>query len=131
MKMPKDLNIETNYHKYTTWPFFAMMLFLRKQISFERRGRNNNGFYVPKNATEKSAASAASLSDLSESDEETPQQNLVTYSAEMPTRDEDEYFFDSLLPHVRRLQGRAKLLCHSKIQQIVFNFVYEENNTEN
>ncbi|XP_058457984.1 transcription factor Adf-1-like [Malaya genurostris] len=39
-------------------------------------------------------------------------------------RDEDEAFFDSLLPHVRKLSPEMKMLCRMEIQNAVFNYVY-------
>lgn len=41
-------------------------------------------------------------------------------------RDEDESFFDSLLPHIKKLTPSRKLLCRMKLQEIVYKFVYDQ-----
>ncbi|CAH1962621.1 unnamed protein product [Acanthoscelides obtectus] len=49
------------------------------------------------------------------------------------TVDEDSNFFDSLLPHVRTLPPRKKMLLRMKMQELVYNFVYggESNPSQN
>ncbi|XP_014103793.2 uncharacterized protein [Bactrocera oleae] len=47
--------------------------------------------------------------------------------SEKKERDEDEAFFESLLPHIRKLEPEAKLLCRMDIQNIVYNHVYQKN----
>ncbi|XP_011198110.2 uncharacterized protein LOC105222462 [Bactrocera dorsalis] len=42
-------------------------------------------------------------------------------------RDEDQAFFESLLPHIRKLEPEAKLLCRMDIQNIVYNHVYQKS----
>lgn len=39
-------------------------------------------------------------------------------------RDEDEAFFDSLLPHMKKLKPSKKLLCRMDIENIVYKHVY-------
>lgn len=43
-----------------------------------------------------------------------------------PVSDEDKSFFESLLPHVRQIQPRLKLRFRNEIQNLVQNYVYEE-----
>lgn len=42
------------------------------------------------------------------------------------TKDEDVGFFNSLLPHVRKLGPAKKLMLRMKIQELVYNTVYSE-----
>ena len=52
----------------------------------------------------------------------------VIVSKNTPSQvDEDQAFFNSLLPHVRRLSPKQKLLCRMRIQQQVQIMVYECN----
>lgn len=39
-------------------------------------------------------------------------------------RDEDESFFDSLLPHIRKLEPGQKFLCRMDIQNTIYRHVY-------
>ncbi|XP_062699096.1 uncharacterized protein LOC134284307 [Aedes albopictus] len=41
--------------------------------------------------------------------------------------DEDEAFFKSLLPHVRKLPAEEKLLFRTEVQEVVHKFVYRKN----
>lgn len=41
-------------------------------------------------------------------------------------KDEDVGFFDSLLPHVKKLGPAKKLMLRMKIQELVYNTVYNE-----
>lgn len=42
-------------------------------------------------------------------------------------RDEDVAFFESLLPHVRKLEGVKKLQLRMQIQQLVVDYAYDES----
>lgn len=44
------------------------------------------------------------------------------------TLDEDASFFDSLLPHVRKLAPQNKMLLRIKIQELVYSFSYGSTN---
>ncbi|XP_049881902.1 uncharacterized protein LOC126377893 [Pectinophora gossypiella] len=46
--------------------------------------------------------------------------------AETVTKDEDIGFFNSLLPHVRKLKPAKKLMLRMKIQELVYNTVYSQ-----
>lgn len=41
-------------------------------------------------------------------------------------KDEDVGFFDSLLPHVKKLGPAKKMMLRMKIQELVYNTVYNE-----
>lgn len=43
-----------------------------------------------------------------------------------PAKDEDVGFFNSLLPHVKKLGPAKKLMLRMKIQELVYNTVYNE-----
>ncbi|XP_041984271.1 uncharacterized protein LOC121736869 [Aricia agestis] len=43
-------------------------------------------------------------------------------------KDEDVGFFDSLIPHVRKLPPAKKLMLRMKIQELVYNTVYNNSN---
>nr|CAI5852407.1 unnamed protein product [Callosobruchus analis] len=45
----------------------------------------------------------------------------------IPVYDEDKSFFVSLLPHVRQIQPRLKLLFRNEVQNLVHKYVYEQN----
>lgn len=42
------------------------------------------------------------------------------------TKDEDVGFFNSLLPHVRKLEPAKKLMLRMKIQELIYNTVYSD-----
>lgn len=42
------------------------------------------------------------------------------------SKDEDVGFFDSLLPHVKKLSPAKKMMLRMKIQELVYNTVYNE-----
>lgn len=42
-------------------------------------------------------------------------------------KDEDVGFFNSLLPHVKKLGPAKKLMLRMKIQELVYNTVYSDN----
>lgn len=44
-------------------------------------------------------------------------------------RDEDESFFDSLLPHVRSLTPEQKIILRIKIQELILSFIYKNRAT--
>ncbi|XP_013148983.1 PREDICTED: uncharacterized protein LOC106111436 [Papilio polytes] len=48
-------------------------------------------------------------------------------TGEEPAKDEDIGFFNSLLPHVKKLVPAKKLMLRMKIQELVYNTVYSEN----
>ncbi|CAH2060661.1 unnamed protein product, partial [Iphiclides podalirius] len=48
-------------------------------------------------------------------------------AGETEPKDEDVGFFNSLLPHVRKLGPAKKLMLRMKIQELVYNTVYSEN----
>lgn len=41
-------------------------------------------------------------------------------------KDEDVGFFNSLLPHVRKLNPAKKMMLRIKIQELIYNAVYNE-----
>lgn len=43
-----------------------------------------------------------------------------------PAKDEDIGFFNSLLPHVKKLGPAKKLMLRMKIQELIYNTVYNE-----
>ena len=43
---------------------------------------------------------------------------------ESRTRDENLSFFESLLPHIKKLTSQKKMLLRMKMQEMVYNFVY-------
>jgi len=42
------------------------------------------------------------------------------------TKDEDTSFFESLIPHIKRLSPARKMLLRMKIQELIYNFVYNQ-----
>jgi hypothetical protein len=42
------------------------------------------------------------------------------------TKDEDSSFFESLIPHIKRLSPARKMLLRMKIQELIYNFVYNQ-----
>jgi hypothetical protein len=45
---------------------------------------------------------------------------------EHKVRDEDVSFFDSLIPHIRKLSPARKMLLRIKAQELIYNFIYNE-----
>ncbi|XP_063543168.1 uncharacterized protein LOC134751619 [Cydia strobilella] len=66
--------------------------------------------------------------DFYDDDDEVPKSPCTTagQDAGEPAKDEDVGFFNSLLPHVRKLGPAKKLMLRMKIQELVYNTVYNE-----
>ncbi|XP_068624769.1 uncharacterized protein [Battus philenor] len=64
--------------------------------------------------------------DFYDDDDEAQRSATGTETTE-PAKDEDVGFFNSLLPHVRKLVPAKKLMLRMKIQELVYNTVYNEN----
>lgn len=45
-------------------------------------------------------------------------------------QEEDKCFFESLLPYMKRLSPREKMLCRMKIQEVIFSIAFPKNETE-
>ncbi|CAH1982190.1 unnamed protein product [Acanthoscelides obtectus] len=54
------------------------------------------------------------------------EQKLRILEKEKKTLDEDDCFFDSLLPHIRPLTPQRKMLLRMRIQELVYNFIYND-----
>lgn len=59
-------------------------------------------------------------------DDDDDAQKSATADSSEPTKDEDIGFFNSLLPHVKKLGPAKKLMLRMKIQELVYNTVYNE-----
>ncbi|XP_075987231.1 uncharacterized protein LOC142983915 [Anticarsia gemmatalis] len=59
-------------------------------------------------------------------DDEEEAQKSAAGDAPETTKDEDIGFFNSLLPHVKKLGPAKKLMLRMKIQELVYNTVYNE-----
>ncbi|CAG5037566.1 unnamed protein product [Parnassius apollo] len=64
--------------------------------------------------------------DFYDDDDEAQRSAAINESTE-PAKDEDIGFFNSLLPHVKKLGPAKKLMLRMKIQELVYNTVYNEN----
>ncbi|CAK1595419.1 unnamed protein product [Parnassius mnemosyne] len=64
--------------------------------------------------------------DFYDDDDEAQRSAAISESTE-PAKDEDIGFFNSLLPHVKKLGPAKKLMLRMKIQELVYNTVYSEN----
>ncbi|XP_053681649.1 uncharacterized protein LOC128732425 [Sabethes cyaneus] len=123
------------YEMYGAWPHFASMLFLRNSI----KPRTSSG-----------DPSYGDIERLEDSDhcEESKPVRVSSYDqaelAELPeiddymedehtsvSDDEDEAFFRSLLPHVRKLEPEAKLAFRIELQNLVQLYVYGTNTLDN
>ena len=59
-------------------------------------------------------------------DDDDDAQKSATAESSEPAKDEDIGFFNSLLPHVKKLGPAKKLMLRMKIQELVYNTVYNE-----
>ncbi|CAB3233066.1 unnamed protein product [Arctia plantaginis] len=59
-------------------------------------------------------------------DDDDEAQKSATGEGSETTKDEDIGFFNSLLPHVKKLGPAKKLMLRMKIQELVYNTVYNE-----
>lgn len=62
--------------------------------------------------------------DFYEDDDEA--QKVTGETDGVPAKDEDIGFFNSLLPHVKKLGPAKKLMLRMKIQELIYNTVYNE-----
>lgn len=60
-------------------------------------------------------------------DDDDEAQKSATGESSETTKDEDIGFFNSLLPHVKKLGPAKKLMLRMKIQELVYNTVYNES----
>lgn len=58
-------------------------------------------------------------------DDDEAQRSIVPTPGE-PLKDEDIGFFNSLIPHVKKLGPAKKLMLRMKIQELVYNTVYNQ-----
>lgn len=56
------------------------------------------------------------------------EKNKIRILEKETKNDEDELFFQSLLPHLRPLPPHQKMLLRIKIQELVYNFIYRNQN---
>lgn len=59
-------------------------------------------------------------------DDDEAQKSTTGGEPREPAKDEDIGFFNSLLPHVKKLGPAKKLMLRMKIQELVYNTVYNE-----
>lgn len=59
-------------------------------------------------------------------DDDEAQKSIGNGEMNEPAKDEDVGFFNSLLPHVKKLGPAKKLMLRMKIQELVYNTVYSE-----
>ncbi|XP_072945854.1 uncharacterized protein [Epargyreus clarus] len=64
--------------------------------------------------------------DFYDDDDEPRIPEVSTEVIPEPTKDEDIGFFNSLLPHVRKLGPAKKLMLRMKMQELVYNTVYND-----
>ncbi|KAG7297032.1 hypothetical protein JYU34_019956 [Plutella xylostella] len=57
-------------------------------------------------------------------DDDEPLKSAAAASKADPQKDEDEGFFNSLMPHIKKLGPAKKLMLRMKIQELVYNTVY-------
>ncbi|XP_058839520.1 uncharacterized protein LOC131694999 [Topomyia yanbarensis] len=135
---------------YSTWPYFKSMWFLQKQMKprtcsgnlkdttmdiaddaerndFERYDTFETSTVAEEDMPDIPVPAKKGRKKLDHNEElinlEKRKLELLEKKAEK-TRDEDEAFFDSLLPHVRMLQPANKLLCRMELQKVVLKHAY-------
>lgn len=59
-------------------------------------------------------------------DDDEAQKGTENVGTPEPAKDEDIGFFNSLIPHVKKLLPAKKLMLRMKIQELVYNTVYSE-----
>ncbi|XP_055641892.1 transcription factor Adf-1-like isoform X2 [Toxorhynchites rutilus septentrionalis] len=153
-----------NIEKYTTWPHFESMLFLKDQmkprkyggnlsargaeddsedVAVESEESNGNDYsnvfeinYLEEPPFISSTQSQTSSQQSNRSVKRSSIQQLVEIEAKKmlleqkvnkstADDDEDEAFFKSLLPHVRKLMPEEKLEFRMDVQSLVQNYVYK------
>lgn len=60
-------------------------------------------------------------------DDDEAQKSAANSDTPEVTKDEDIGFFNSLIPHVKKLGPAKKLMLRMKIQELVYNTVYNES----
>ncbi|XP_034478995.1 uncharacterized protein LOC117785192 [Drosophila innubila] len=137
-------NLEKHYKKYTSWPHFKSLLFLTSQMK-SRSSLANIESSSSKFASELSLDEESldeilfeNVQELRDSEEKKiaklnvsdellaiEQQKEALIEKKVNTqkdRDDDEAFFDSLLPYMRKMEMMEKLRCRMEIQQIIYSF---------
>lgn len=62
--------------------------------------------------------------DVGNASSRTDRPALKVTEDDCKTRDEDASFFESLIPHIKGLSPARKMLLRMKIQELIYNFVY-------
>jgi hypothetical protein len=90
--------------------------------SLEQQATSNIESYAIKHGIKRSYPS-----DVEQRPAEPDRPNLIASEDEYKTtKDEDTSFFESLIPHIKRLSPARKMLLRMKIQELIYNFVYNQ-----
>jgi hypothetical protein len=90
--------------------------------SHEQQATSDIEPYIIKHGIKRSLPSDV---DMRPAEPERP--NLKISEDEYKTaKDEDTSFFESLIPHIKRLSPARKMLLRMKIQELIYNFVYNQ-----
>ena len=90
--------------------------------SHEQQATSDIEPYIIKHGIKRSLPSDV---DMRPADPERP--NLkISEDEYKTTKDEDTSFFESLIPHIKRLSPARKMLLRMKIQELIYNFVYNQ-----
>lgn len=88
-------------------------------ISNEQQATTNMESCVAKHSTKRPYQS-----DVGNAPARMDRPTLKVSEDEYKTRDEDVSFFESLIPHIKGLPPARKMLLRMKMQELIYNFVY-------
>ncbi|XP_067617613.1 uncharacterized protein [Eurosta solidaginis] len=141
----------------STWPYFQSLLFLKDQMKYRNLGINlkprkfkNSQVEEYENKDIHNTSQIEESEEINERYESWPKRKRTTNSSSAElleieknqllllqkrnsesktVLDEDEAFFLTLLPHIRKLEPETKFLCRMEMQNTLYKYVYGKANS--
>ncbi|XP_049308608.1 uncharacterized protein LOC125777554 [Bactrocera dorsalis] len=123
----------------SSWPYFNSLLFLKDQMKYRNLSGNLKASSVK--ATQEEVEYEGEIEDILNTSQVEETRDLCDndeFSCEVPSKkkiplttvlDEDEAFFVTLLPHIRKLDPENKFLCRMEMQNVLYKYVYKYAHT--
>ncbi|XP_053691920.1 uncharacterized protein LOC128740405 [Sabethes cyaneus] len=144
---------DAGFENCSTWPYFQQMSFLKHQVKPRKStgnlsipacqpeygeielldecvGENSSALGDSGEVSEKSPEVISAIRKRAKMSHATQLLEIENRKLEIlerktsNVRDEDEAFFDSLLPYIRKLEPARKLYCRMELQKIIMEHVY-------
>ncbi|XP_055525877.1 uncharacterized protein LOC129718807 [Wyeomyia smithii] len=142
-KIPKEKLREPDCASYSSWPYFEAMLFLRNMVRPRKQllikgnpdEEEDEDYQTSTVQFDENPIELVEMPFTIKTEDSVVNEQPASSSktaVEAPPRsvlsdDEDELFFRSLLPHVRKMEPEDKLLFRTEVQNLVLQHVYRRD----